>query len=634
MPSTRSSEPEADRPTTVLGISALYHDAAAALVVDGEVVAAAQQERFSRVKHDPAFPLDAIEYCLHEGGVARDGLTAVAYYDKPLTTFVRVMKSYVAAGPKGIRTFPRAMNEWSTRKLWTSLEIERGIRTLGWEMPDDLLYAEHHVSHAAAAFYPSPFERAAIVTMDGVGEWATSSIGVGRGRTVELLREQRFPDSLGLLYSAFTHHCGFRVNSGEYKLMGLAPYGEPTYVDRILTDLLELSDDGSIRLDLRYFDFLASRRMTNRRFDQLFDGPARTPEGPLTQRECDLARSIQEVTERAVLGTARTAREVTGEANLVLAGGVALNCVANGRLRHEGLFDEIWVQPAAGDAGSALGCALWAHHQVLERPRRVTTPDAMSGTYLGPGFSGDAIAADLVAAERPFVRLSDADPRADRLAELLDDGQVVAVFQGRMEFGPRALGHRSILADPRDPETQRTLNLRVKQREGFRPFAPAVLAEHAAEWFDLDGPSPYMTFVAPVAESHLVDGAADREGTGEPRPDAEGGTTAVLTDRIAEVRSDIPAVTHLDCSARVQTVAEDQAPALHGILSAFHRRTGCPVLVNTSFNVRGEPIVATPEDAYRCFMTTDIDWLLLEDCLLHRADQPPWDGPAPAIELD
>lgn len=487
-------------PIAILGISALYHDAAAALVVDGEVVAAAQQERFSRVKHDPSFPLDAIEYCLQEGAVQLDGLTAVAYYDKPLTTFVRVMKSYVAAGPRGIRTFPRAMNEWSTRKLWTSLEIERGIRTLGWEMPEDLYYAEHHVSHAAAAFYPSPFERAAIVTMDGVGEWATSSIGVGRGRTVELLREQRFPDSLGLLYSAFTYHCGFRVNSGEYKLMGLAPYGEPAYVDRILTDLVELSEDGSLRLDLRYFDFLAGRRMTNRRFEGLFDGPAREPEAPVTKRECDLARSIQEVTEQAVMGTARTAREVTGEENLVLAGGVALNCVANGRLRRDGVFDEIWVQPAAGDAGSAVGCALWAHHQVLERPRQVCTPDAMSGTYLGPGFAGDDIAADLATADRPFERLTDPDRRADRVADLLDGGGVVAVFQGRMEFGPRALGHRSILADPRDPETQRTLNLRVKQREGFRPFAPAVLAEHAREWFELEGPSPYMTFVAPVAE--------------------------------------------------------------------------------------------------------------------------------------
>ena len=612
------------RPVTILGISALYHDAAAALVVDGEVVAAAQQERFSRTKHDAAFPLDAIRYCLNEGGVAPDGLTAVAYYDKPLTTFVRILRSYVAAGPRGIRTFPKAMSEWSTKKLWTSLEIERGIRTLGWKMPKDLFYAEHHMSHAAAAFLPSPFERAAIVTMDGVGEWATSSIGVGRGRTVELLREQRFPDSLGLLYSAFTYHCGFRVNSGEYKLMGLAPYGEPRYVDRILDQLVDLSDDGSLRMDLRYFDYLAGRRMTNARFDDLFDGPARDPESPITDREADLAASIQEVVERAVLGTARTAREITGETDLVLAGGVALNCVANGRLLREGPFDNIWVQPAAGDAGSALGCALWAHHEVLGHERTLATPDAMHGTYLGPGFSGDTIAADLEAAGRPFERHPDPAARADRIAELLADGQVVAVLQGRMEFGPRALGNRSILADPRDPEVQRSLNLRVKNRESFRPFAPAVLAEHASEWFDLEHPSPYMTLVAPVAEERWV----------EPGPDQDTGGTATITDVVAQVRSQIPAVTHVDHSARVQTVDAEQAPAFHRILEAFHRRTGCPVLVNTSFNVRGEPIVATPDDAYRCFMTTDLDHLVLEDCILAKADQPPWTGPAASLELD
>ncbi|MCU1368941.1 MAG: hypothetical protein JWO77_135 [Ilumatobacteraceae bacterium] len=607
--------------TAILGISALYHDAAAALVVDGEVVAAAQQERFSRKKHDPAFPLEAIEYCLREGGIEADGLRAVAYYDKPLTTFVRVLKSFVAAGPRSIRTFPRAMTEWSNRKLWTSLEIEKGVRSLGYAMPADLFYAEHHISHAAAAFYPSPFERAAIVTMDGVGEWATSSIGVGRGRTVELLREQRFPDSLGLLYSAFTYHCGFRVNSGEYKLMGLAPYGEPVYVDRILGELVELADDGSMRMDLRYFDYLAGRRMTNKRFDALFDGPARTPESPITQRECDLARSIQEVVEQAVIGTARTARALTGERDLVLAGGVALNCVANGRLRREGLFDGIWVQPAAGDAGSALGCALWAHHQVLEHERTPVTPDSMSGTYLGPAFSGDDIAADLEAEGRPFERITDPAARAGRVADLLADGQVVAVFQGRMEFGPRALGHRSILADARDPEAQRTLNLRVKQREGFRPFAPAVLAEHAAEWFDIDGDSPYMTFVAPVAAERLI----------APDPSAPGST---ITEVVAQVRSQIPAVTHVDHSARLQTVDAERAPAFHQILTAFHERTGCPVLVNTSFNVRGEPIVGTPDDAYRCFATTDIDWLLLEDCLLQRSEQPEWTGPVPDLELD
>lgn len=618
-----------DRPTIVLGISALYHDAAAALVVDGDVVAAAQQERFSRKKHDAAFPIDAIRSCLRDGGVAPDGLTAVAYYDKPLTTFVRILKSYVAAGPRGIRTFPKAMSEWSTKKLWTSLEIERGIRSLGWAMPKDLFYAEHHLSHAAAAFHPSPFERAAIITMDGVGEWATSSIGVGRGRTVELLREQRFPDSLGLLYSAFTYHCGFRVNSGEYKLMGLAPYGEPRYVDRILDDLVELSDDGSLRIDLRFFDYLAGRRMTNKRFDDLFDGPARPPEAPITAREADLARSIQEVIERAVLGTARTAQELTGETDVVLAGGVALNCVANGRLLREGPFERVWVQPAAGDAGSALGCALWAYHDVLGHGRTPALPDGMHGTYLGPRYSGGAIAAELAEAGRPFERIADDEARADRIAELIADGKVVAVLQGRMEFGPRALGNRSILADPRDPDVQRSLNLRIKNRESFRPFAPAVLAEHAAEWFDLEQESPYMTLVAPVARDRWV-------GTGAP-DHAEGATTggtATITDVVAEVRSQIPAVTHVDHSARIQTVDRDRAPAFHRILAAFHRRTGCPVLVNTSFNVRGEPIVATPDDAYRCFMTTEIDHLVLEDCLLAKADQPAWDGPAAPIELD
>lgn len=622
MDDVRGAAPAAAGPgVAILGISALYHDAAAALVVDGEIVAAAQQERFSRRKHDPSFPLDAIASCLDQADLPADGLTAVAYYDKPLTTFVRIMKSYVAAGPRGIRSFPAAMSEWTNRKLWTSLEIERGIRTLGYAMPKDLFYAEHHVSHAAAAFFPSPFERAAIVTMDGVGEWATSSIGIGRGREVELLREQRFPDSLGLLYSAFTFHCGFQVNSGEYKLMGLAPYGEPTYVDRILGDLIELSDDGSLRMDLRFFDFLAGQKMTNARFDALFDGPARHPESPITERECDLARSIQEVVERAVLATARTARDLTGEANLVMAGGVALNCVANGRLLREGTFDEIWVQPAAGDAGSALGCALWAYHQVLGNARTPVLPDSMSGSYLGPGFDGEGIAADLLAAERPFERITEPGPRAERIASLLAEGNVVAVLQGRMEFGPRALGHRSILADPRDPEAQRTLNLRVKQREGFRPFAPAVLAEEAAKWFDLEGSSPYMTFVAPVARERWTTMEASPAGT-------------LLTDVIAQVRSEIPAVTHVDRSARIQTVDQDQSPAFHRILSAFHRQTGCPVLVNTSFNIRGEPIVATPDDAYRCFMNTGIDYLVLEDCILARADQPAWTGPALVAELD
>lgn len=605
----------------MLGISALYHDSAAAVVRDGRVVAAAQQERFSRVKHDRAFPLDAIAACLELADVGPDGLDAVAYYDKPLTSFVRVMKSFAAAGPAGLGVFGEAVGEWTSRKLWTSLEIERGIRSLGFAMPDNLFYAEHHISHAAAAFYPSPFERAAIVTMDGVGEWATSSIGIGRGRTIELLREQRFPHSLGLLYSAFTAHCGFRVNSGEYKLMGLAPYGEPRYVERILDRVVEIADDGAIRLDLRYFAFLAGRRMTNRRFDDLFDGPARTPESPITQRECDLARSIQVVVEDVVLRTARTARDITGERCVVLAGGVALNCVANGRLREAGVFDEVWVQPAAGDAGSAVGCALWAAHELLGQRRTVLAPDAMSGTYLGPDIDPEAVVAWLDDAGRPFERLDDAARRSTRIAEELASGSVVAVCQGRMEFGPRALGHRSILADPRDPHTQRRLNLRVKQRESFRPFAPAVLAERAEEWFELSSPSPYMTFVAPLVERRRLEP--------EPLP-----PNSAVTDRVAQTRSEIPAVTHVDYSARVQTVDRDQAPLLHGILTEFDRLTGCPVLVNTSFNVRGEPIVCTMEDAYRCFMSTAVDVLLIGDCLLERARQPEWSEPTVSAALD
>ncbi len=613
-------------PTAVLGISALYHDAAAALVVDGEVVAAAQQERFSRVKHDASFPIDAIASCLSLGDIAPDGLTAVAYYDKPLTTFLRIINSYVAAGPKGIRSFPAAMGEWSRRKLWTSYEIEKGVRSLGYEMPGQLLYAEHHVSHAAAAFFPSPFERAAILTMDGVGEWATSSVGLGEGDRVELLSEQRFPDSLGLLYSAFTSHCGFRVNSGEYKLMGLAPYGERRFVDQILDHLIHLGDDGSVTLDLRYFDFLAGKRMTNQRFDRLFGGPAREPESPITQRERDLAASIQAVIELAVLRSARTAHRLTGASDLVMSGGVALNCVANARLRDEGPFDQIWVQPAAGDAGSALGCAMWATHHILGVPRTTKLPDAMQGTYLGPAFDAGEIARSLERDGRPFTQVVDPVERAQRIAELVDAGAVVGLFQGRMEFGPRALGHRSILADARDPEAQRTLNLRVKHREGFRPFAPAVLAERASEYFDLQAPSPYMTFTAKVAIRQRRAPVRTR-AVGDAAPDD-------LYSHIAETRSTIPAVTHVDHSARVQTVDAVAAPEFHRILQAFADRTGCPVLVNTSFNVRGEPIVGTPDDAYRCFMTTDLDWLVLEDCILSKVDQPPWTGEAAELQLD
>jgi carbamoyltransferase len=607
----------------VLGISALYHDAAAALVRDGEVVAAVQQERFSRRKHDAAFPHDAIAWCLEAGGSR--GIDAVAYYDKPLNTFERVLRSFASAGPRGFTMFPRALGEWSHRKLWIGLQIERSLRILGQELRRPVLYAEHHVSHAAAAFYPSPFAEAAIITLDGVGEWATSSIGLGQGRTVELLRELHFPDSLGLLYAAFTAHCGFKVNSGEYKLMGLAPFGEPVYAERILSHLVDLADDGSFRLDLRYFDFLGGRRMTNRHFDALFDGPAREPEAALTQRECDLARSVQVVTEEAVLRIARTARDLTGQRHAVLAGGVALNCTANGRLSREGIFDEIWVQPAAGDAGSSLGAALWAYHQVLAHPRRPAAPDGMHGTYLGPRYAAEEIASELDRQGRPHERIADDEERARRVAALVADGAVVGVFQGGMEFGPRALGNRSILADARDPNMQRRLNRRVKKREGFRPFAPAVLEERADDWFELRSPSPYMSLVAPV-----------RGGTSEP-VDRDGGDRRSALDlaaRVGRSRSRIPAATHVDGSARVQTVSRERAPHFHRLLAAFEELTGCPVVLNTSFNVRGEPIVCTPDDAYRCFMTTDLDWLVLEDCLLDRAQQPAWTGSVPTMELD
>ncbi|MFN8050299.1 MAG: carbamoyltransferase [Acidimicrobiales bacterium] len=605
----------------VLGVSGLYHDSAAAILDDGVVVAAAQEERFTRIKNDAAFPVNAIAWCLGEAGVAPDGLACVAYYDKPLSTFARVVRSYVAAGPGGLRTIHSALSEWTRRKLWTGFEIERTITNLGYEVPQPIRFAEHHMSHAAAALHPSPFPSAAILTIDGVGEWATASIGHGVGSEVTLLEELRFPNSLGLLYSAFTYHAGFRVNSGEYKLMGLAPYGRPRYEQAIRDHLIDIGPTGSFELDMRYFDFLAGRRMTNRRFDALVDGPPRSPESPITRRECDLASSIQVVLEDVVGRMAEHASELTGETDLVMAGGVALNCVANGRLRREGPFERIWVQPAAGDAGSAVGAALWAWHHVMEHDRTPSRPDGMGGAYLGPSYLAGDIAADLDAAGRPHRRIEDADERAREVARLLADGRIVGVFQGRAEFGPRALGHRSILADPRSATMHERLNVAIKGRESFRPFAPAVIAELAGDWFDLDGDSPYMLFTAPVHPSRL--GAWT---PGEP--------TGEIAEQLAGVRSDIPAVTHVDGSARVQTVDADQSPALHRILVAFHELTGCPVLVNTSFNVRGEPIVHTPDDAYRCFMTTGMDHLLLEESLLDRSDQPPWDGPIPRFEPD
>ncbi len=612
--------------TRILGISGLYHDAAASLVVDGEVVAAVQEERFTRRKNDPALPVRSIEYCLRAGGVEPDGIDLVAYYEKPVASFVRVLKTYGAIGIRGLPTFARSMEESLRTKLWVSYDIEKALRRLGFERPGKVVFAEHHVSHAAAAFYPSPFDAAAILTFDGVGEWATTSIGSGRGRRIDLLRELRFPSSIGLLYSAFTHAAGFAVNSGEYKLMGLAPYGAPTYRDRILGDLIDLRDDGSFTVDLTCFDYLAGRRMTNDRFDRLFDGPCRAPGDPVTRRECDLARSIQDVVEEVVLRVAHHAHELTGASHAVLGGGVALNGVANGRLLREGPFDDVWVQPAAGDAGSALGCALWAWHEVVEGERPVPTTDGMSGAVLGPRPDEDdlgGVSAALQAAGRPHERIVDPDELARRVAGHLAEGAVVAVCTGRLEFGPRALGHRSILADARDPAMHRRLNVATKHRETFRPFAPVVLERAVARWFEHDRPSPYMSFVAPV-----------RGAEAAPSP-APGAPTDVedLTARLAEVRSPIPAVTHVDGTARIQTVDPHRHPDLHRLLVAFEARTGCPVLVNTSFNVRGEPIVATADDAYRTFLATDIDWLVLDDCLLAKHDQTERvDAPVPADE--
>ncbi|MBL8778057.1 MAG: carbamoyltransferase [Acidimicrobiales bacterium] len=596
----------------ILGISGFYHDSAAALVQDGVVTAAAQEERFTRKRHDADFPANSIAYCLRRGEVDADGIDAVVFYDKPITTFVRLLKTYMRVGPKGFRSFQTAMPIWLREKLWIPYQIEKGLKNLGFAMPKDLFFTEHHESHAASAFYPSPFSSAAVLTFDGVGEWATSSVGVGRGHDLTLTEQLNFPHSIGLLYSAFTYHCGFRVNSGEYKLMGLAPYGEPVYADLILDKLVDLHDDGSFTLDMSYFGYLHSLKMTNAKFDKLFGAPARAPESELTKREMDMARSIQEVTEEIVLRMARHAAQVTGETKACLAGGVALNCVSNGRLLREGPFEELWIQPAAGDAGGAIGSALYAWHKIYGNERTVDgVHDGMSGAYLGPRFNDDEIARYLDDNGYAYERFADSAQRAERIAELVDDGNVLGLFIGRMEFGPRALGHRSIIGDPRSPKMQSIMNLKIKHRESFRPFAPAVLAERASEWFAIDVPSPYMMITADVTEEHRV----------ESGPHADD-----LRTWVNEVRSDIPAVTHVDHSARLQTVSAEQSPEFHEVLAAFEARTGCPVLINTSFNVRGEPIVCTPDDAYRCFMRTEMDYLVLEHFLLEKTAQPDWDS--------
>ncbi|MBN1530828.1 MAG: carbamoyltransferase [Thermoleophilaceae bacterium] len=596
---------------SILGISAFYHDSAAALVQDGKLVAAAQEERFTRKKHDDGLPLNAIRYCLREGGVGPRGIEAVVYYDKPISTFVRLLRTYMRVGPKGFASFRQAIPLWMREKLWIPYLVERGLRDLGYEMPGRLLYTEHHESHAASAFFPSPFDSAAILTFDGVGEWATSSIGVGEGNRIRLEKQLLFPNSLGLLYSAFTYYCGFRVNSGEYKLMGLAPYGEPRYVAQILDNLMDVHEDGSFDLNLEYFGFLSGLTMTNGRFHGLFGGPPREPESEITRREMDLARSIQAVTEEVVLRMARHAASTTGQRRACLAGGVALNCVANGELLRRGPFDEIWIQPAAGDAGGAVGAALYGWHQVLGNERRSAGADGMSGAYLGPSYSDDEIRAYLEANGYPYDVVGNDEAWAARIAELVASEKVVGLFVGRMEFGPRALGHRSIIGDARSATMQSLMNLKIKYRESFRPFAPAVLAERAHEFFDIDVESPYMMLVAEVRDQL-------RATNGGPPPGDD------LRSWVNEVRSTIPAVTHVDYSARLQTVNSDQSPEFHAILSAFDELTGCPVVINTSFNVRGEPIVCTPEDAYRCFMRTEMDHLVLGHHLLSKDAQPPW----------
>ena len=589
----------------ILGLSCFYHDSAACLVVDGTIVAAAQLERFTRKKHDPRFPKEAIDYCLREGRLSISDLNYVIYYDKPFLTFERLLLTYLSIAPKGLRSWLQAMPQWLGKKLDMPKVIKKELGYTG-----DVLYTEHHEAHAASAFYPSPFQEAAILTIDGVGEWATASYGVGKNNEIQLLKELHFPDSLGLLYSAFTYFCGFRVNSGEYKLMGLAPYGKPVYQDVILSKLVDVREDGSLRLNQAYFNYLGGLRMTSRKFDHLFGGAPRKPESEITRREMDIAASIQAVTEEILLRMARQVHRETGMENLCLAGGVALNCVANGRILREGPFKKIWIQPAAGDAGGALGAALSAWFRFLGNSRTARSDaDERICTYFGPAFEQQEIAKFLDANGYRYHAMPK-DKRALIIAELISQGKIVGYSSGRMEFGPRALGARSILGDARNIETQSTMNLKIKYRESFRPFAPSVLEEKASEYFGIDCPSPYMLLVANVNERHRL-------------PRTVGDTAPVL-ERLKERRSDIPAVTHLDYSARVQTVNKNAKPDYHAIIVEFEKLTGCAVIVNTSFNVRGEPIVCTPQDAYRCFMRTEMDALVLEDCILYKEEQPAW----------
>ena len=596
----------------ILGISAFYHDSAAALVRDGDIIAAAQEERFTRKKHDAGFPANAIRWCLAEAKSPQEKIDYVVFYDKPFLKFERLLETYVAFVPRGFTSFRKALPVWMAEKLFQKDMLRRELDDIdeGLGDPDKLLFTEHHYSHAASAFYPSPFDEAAVLTLDGVGEWATTSVGVGRGSDLILTKEIHFPHSLGLLYSAFTYYTGFKVNSGEYKVMGLAPYGEPRFAQTILEHLIDLKSDGSFRLDLSYFNYCTGLTMTNDRFHALFGGPPRKPEIWLTQREMDLAASIQAVTEEVMLRLARSLAAETGLRNLCLAGGVALNCVANGKVWRDGAFRDIWIQPAAGDAGGAIGAALAAYHQHCEHRRASGNwRDGMHGSFLGPEFAQEDIECRLAGMGARFSVMEEAGA-IDAAARALADGQAVGWFQGRMEFGPRALGARSILGDPRSPTMQKMLNLKVKYRESFRPFAPSVLREDVGEWFELDADSPYMLLVAPVREDHR-------------RLMSESECALFGIDKLNVPRSTIPAVTHVDYSARIQTVHADTNPRYHALISQFKVLTGCSVLVNTSFNVRGEPIVCTPEDAFRCFMGTEIELLVAGNCVLRKNEQDP-----------
>lgn len=597
----------------ILGISAFYHDSAACLLKDGVIIAAAQEERFTRKKHDPGFPHEAIKYCLQEAGITGKDVDNVVFYEKPFVKFERLLETYLAFAPKGFKSFRTSMPVWIKEKLFQKSMLTKELEaTLGKDVKwrDRILFSEHHLSHAASAYYPSPFESAAVLTLDGVGEWTTTSLAIGKGKDLKVLREIHFPHSLGLLYSAFTYYTGFKVNSGEYKVMGLAPYGEPKYADLIRENLILVAEDGSFQLDMSYFDYATGLTMTNKKFDDLFGGPPRTSETELTQREMDLAASVQKVTEDIVIEIARGIAQETGEKNLCLAGGVALNCVANGILLRENIFENIWIQPAAGDAGGALGAALAVWYQDHATERKLSNDrDAMRGAYLGPEFKDTEIENELLACGAKFHKMDD-DGLIESVASALADEKAIGWMQGRMEFGPRALGGRSIIADPRSPVMQKQLNLKVKYRESFRPFAPSVLREHVGEWFEHDSDSPYMLLVADVQESKR------RKMTAE--EDALFGI-----EKLNVPRSSVPAITHVDYSARIQTVHEDTNPRYHAVISKFYDKTGCPLVVNTSFNVRGEPIICTPTDAFKCFMGTELDVLAVGNYFLVKDEQDP-----------